>query len=426
MRKTGICLGLLILLLLCAATAVWADDPGHSAGSHEWNFDDGKTYFNEDVSIEKGEVVDGDLGILNGNLALAEGSVVNGDLFILNGDVVSEGQVNGNLAVIKGDLVVAQTGWVTGDVFGLGGTWEIAGHVSGDIAGLLGKTTLRSTAVVGGDLLGDLVQEEGAQIGGQVERIPSLSLPFLSQRRDGEPETPAQRIGRFVGRIVAAIMMILVLLFAGVLIAIIWPRPTQRVAGCIAGLPLRSLGVGLLALLGAAALEVLAVILLALIVVVAAALMATVVLIPVGLALIVLGVLLLAVVPLALAAGMLFGWVALAGWVGQKVLAALKAQKIRPVAAVVVGLLATGWLPAVLWLIEPCCLAWPVVILITSLGLGAVILTRFGTRRGLPTTPPAAPVAADTLPAGSPPPVLPAQGMDQEVGQPDGPPAAQG
>ena len=39
-----------------------------------------------------------------------------------------------------------------------------------------------------------------------------------------------------------------------------------------------------------------------------------------------------------------------------------------------------GWLPALLWSIQSCCLAWPVVILLTSLGLGAVILTRFGTR----------------------------------------------
>jgi hypothetical protein len=87
--------------------------------------------------------------------------------------------------------------------------------------------------------------------------------------------------------------------------------------------------------------------------------------------------------------------------------------------------LATVWLPAVLWLIEPCCLAWPVVILLTSLGLGAVILTRFGTRRCLPTMPPASPAAAHTLPA-EPPPALPADAMDQEVGQPDDPPVVQG
>jgi hypothetical protein len=123
-----------------------------------------------------------------------------------------------------------------------------------------------------------------------------------------------------------------------------------------------------------------------------------------------------------LAVGMVLGWVALAELVGQKLLAALKAQRVTPLAAVVVGLLATVWLPALLWLIEPCCLAWPVVILLTSLGLGAVILTRFGTRHCLPTKPSASPTAVGT-PAAGPLPALSADAMDQEVGQPDGPPA---
>jgi hypothetical protein len=435
MRKRGVLLALLAVLLLWPAAAVWADDPDRSTGGYEWNYDDGKTYFNENVTIKHGEVVDGQLGVFNGNLTLEEGSIVNGDVFVANGKVETAGRVNGNLAVIKGDLMIAQTGWVTGELFGMGGTREIAGHVDGNLSGLFGKTVLRSTAIVGGDVLGgsgDLVVEPGVQIGGQVERIPAPSLPFLQSRSDltpsppaspgGGPETVGQRIGRLVGRVVTAIMLSLVLLVAGALIVTVWPRPTQRVSNCIAHLPLRSLGLGLLTFLIAAALEVLAVILLALIGVVAAALMATVILIPVGLVLIVLGVLLLAVVPLALAVGMLLGWVALAESAGQKVLTALKAQKITPLAAVVVGLLATVWLPAVLWLIEPCCLAWPVVILLTSLGLGAVILTRFGTRHCLPTKPPASPVAADTLPA-EPPPALPADVMDQEAGQPDGPAA---
>ncbi|MBN1136604.1 MAG: polymer-forming cytoskeletal protein [Anaerolineae bacterium] len=435
MRKNAVWLALLALLLLWPVAVVWADDPDSRTVGYKWSFDDGETFFNEDVTIEKGEVVDGDLGVFNGDLALEEGSVVNGEVFVFNGSVQSAGRVNGDLAVIKGDLVVTQAGWVTGDLFGMGGTRDIAGHVDRNLSGLFGKTVLRSTAVVGGDVLGDLVLEPGAQIGGQVERISAPSLPFLEPGADlselnlpslldpsgGAPDTPGERIGRFVGRVLAASMLSLVLLAAGALVVVIWPRPTRRVADCIADLPLRSLGLGLLTFLIAVALEVLAAILLALLGVISAALMATVILIPVGLLLILLGVLLLAVVPLALAVGMLLGWVALAELIGQKVLAALKVQKATPLAAVVVGLLVTVWLPAVLWLIEPCCLAWPVVILLTSVGLGAVILTRFGARQCLPTRPPASPVAVDVLPAESAP-ALPADAMDQEVGQPDSPP----
>ncbi len=433
MRKNLVWLTLLLLLLLWPASAVWADDPDRSTGGYEWNFDDGKTFFGEDVTIKQGEVVDGPLGIFNGTLEMEEGSVVNGEVFVFNGNVQVGGRVNGDLAVIKGDLLIAQTGWVTGELFGMGGTREIAGHVDGNLSGLFGETVLRGTAVVGGDVLGgpgNLVLDPGALVGGQVEEFESFDLPFIKPEIDLPEVTPpplpvvpwdephntvGHRIGGFIGRMVSAMMFSLMLLVVGAIIAVIWPRPTQRVSKCIATLPMRSLGLGLLTFLIAAALEVLAVVLLAVIAVVSVALMATVILIPVGLVLLLLGTLLLAVVPVALAIGMLLGWVALAELVGQKILAALKAQKITPLAAVVVGLLATVWLPALLWSIQSCCLAWPVVILLTSLGLGAAILTRFGTRPCL---------SASRSASTAEPPVLPASEMDQEAGQPDSPAAS--
>ena len=433
MRKNVVWSALLLLLLLWPASAVWADDPDRSTGGYEWNYDDGKTFFNEDVIIKQGEIVDGQLGIFNGTLKMEEGSIVNGEVFVFNGSATVAGRVNGDLAVIRGDLVIAPAGWVAGELFGMGGKREIAGHVDGNLSGLFGETILRSTAVVGGDVLGgpgNLILDPGAQVGGQVEEFDSLDLPFIEPETELPEVTPpplpeipldrphstvGQRVGNFVGRMVLAMVLSLMLLVVGAIIAVIWPRPTQQVSKCIATLPLRSLGLGLLTFLIAAALEVLAIVLLAVLAVVSAALMATVILIPVGLVLLLLGMLLLAVVPVALAVGMLLGWVALADLVGQKILAALKTQKITPLAAVIVGLLATVWLPALLWSIQSCCLAWPVVILLTSLGLGAVILTRFGTRHCLPGSRPASPAE---------PPVLPASEMDQEAGQPDSPSAS--
>ena len=222
-------------------------------------------------------------------------------------------------------------------------------------------------------------------------------------------------MGRLIGRTLGAVLMTLGLLAVGTLVVVIWPRQTRQVADCIGALPLQCLGMGLLTFLIAAGLEVLAALLLAVISVVAAALMATVILIPVGLLLILLGGLLLVVVPLVLAAAMLFGWVALADLVGQKVLKALKVQNVTPLGAIVVGLLATIWLPVLLWLVQSCCLAWPVMILLTSFGLGAVILTRFGTRPCQSTR--------TNLAAPSPSQPVPVEEMDQEAGQPDGPPA---
>ena len=94
----------------------------------------------------------------------------------------------------------------------------------------------------------------------------------------------------------------------------------------------------------------------------------------------------------------------------------LKVADVKPLGATLVGLLITVVLAAVLWIAKPVCCAWPFVILLSSLGLGAVVQTRFG-REGCraQNATPAPPAAAD---------VLPAEAMDDEAGQPDLPPDA--
>jgi hypothetical protein len=73
--------------------------------------------------------------------------------------------------------------------------------------------------------------------------------------------------------------------------------------------------------------------------------------------------------------------------------------------------LVTVPLAAVLWILEPVCCGWLFVMLLTSIGLGAVMHTRFG-RVDCQRTRPAAPAPGE---------VLPPEAMDEEVGQPDGP-----
>jgi hypothetical protein len=143
------------------------------------------------------------------------------------------------------------------------------------------------------------------------------------------------------------------------------------------------------------------------VILIGAVMIGTVILIPVGLLLILLSVLLLLPVPLAMIGGVVLGWVALAELIGQKVLRALKARDVRPMGAVLVGLLITVPLAAILWVAEPLCCAWPFVILLTSLGLGAVFHTRFG-KQGCRSTK-------------TGPDALPMEAMDEEAGLPDGP-----
>jgi hypothetical protein len=209
----------------------------------------------------------------------------------------------------------------------------------------------------------------------------------------------------------------LVFIALAVLIVFAWPRAAERVADCIAVMPMQSFGLGLLTFLIAAGLEALAAVLMIVVIMVATALIATVILIPIGLLLILLSVLLLLPVPLALAAAMMLGWVGLAEFIGEKALRALKVADVKPLSRVLVGMLITVPLAALLWVIQPVCCAWPFVILLISIGLGAVVHTRFGREncRALRSAaaPQVPPVEEETLPA---------EAMDEEVGQPDGPP----
>jgi cytoskeletal protein CcmA (bactofilin family) len=443
-KKKGLWLGLLLtLLLLWPTSVVLADDV-------DLCYDDGQIFVDEDVSLEPGETFDGDLGVFDGDLTVPQGSVVTGDVFVTNGDVDIAGRVEGDLAVISGDLNLTDSGRIEGDAFVMSGEQEIAGRVGGDLAVMFGHIELRSTAVVEGDIVvlsGSLERESGAKVLGEemaeiplprffdlpeepmrpekpempeMPRMPEMpEMPEMPVRPEVPPIPPmverarqptfGQQVGRFVGRVMTAGFLSLLFIAVGVLIVFIWPKYTRRVSDCIAAMSVQSFALGLLTFLMALVLEALAVVLMIIIIMVAAALISTIILIPIGLLLILLSVLVLLPVPVLLAAAMVFGWVSLAELVGQKVIRLLNAGYVRPLGATVVGLLVTVPLAATLWIVKPLCCAWPFIILFTSVGLGAVFHTRFGREACQQAKPPAEVEA------------LPADAMDEESGQPDGP-----
>jgi cytoskeletal protein CcmA (bactofilin family) len=425
-RKKGLWLGVLVLLLIWPVSVAMADAPGLT-------FDGGRIFVDEDVSLESGETFDGDLGVFDGDLTVPQGSVVSGDVFVTNGDVEIGGRIDGSVAVISGDLSLARTGQVRSDVFVLSGDQEIAGRVGGDLSSMFGDIALFSTSVVEGDLLvmqGSLERESGAQVlGEEMSEFPLLNIPLIPERPSApespsvpeRPSTPSvppirpqretlgQQVGRFFGRSLTAGFLSLLFIAVGLLVVFVWPRATHRVSECIATMPVLSFGLGLLTFLIAAVLEALAMVLMILIILVAAALLSTVILIPIGLLLIVLSFLVLLPVPLALVGGMVLGWVALAEVVGRQVLKLLRGGAVKSLGATLVGLLVTVPLAAILWIVKPVCCAWPFIILLTSMGLGAVIHTRFGRQSCRNARPPAEPE------------LLPAEAMEDEAGLPDGP-----
>ncbi|MBN1658975.1 MAG: polymer-forming cytoskeletal protein [Anaerolineae bacterium] len=422
----------LSLLLLWPTTAM-ADGLALQAGGPSIQIDDGQIFVDEDVTLEAGETFRGDLGVFDGDLTIPAEAVVSGDVFVVGGDIDLDGLVKGNLAVIDGELTMSSLGQVQGDVFVAGGSQEIGGRVAGDLSSLFGDVELLESAFVQGDLTimsGTLERHAGARVGGEeMTDVDLPALPFLPEDLVPEitpptppdlppvPEIPVPvqphvpaRSGSglidLVGRLVGAAMTSLLLIGLGLLMAFVWPRPVRRAADCIRLMPWQSLGLGLLTFMIAAGLEVLAVVLMVVIVMIAAALISTVILIPIGLLMLLLSGLILLPVPLVLMAAMAFGWVALAEVVGRWVGRVLRAGTLRPVGAVLVGLLVTVPLAALLTVARPVCCGWPFVVLLTSVGVGAVIHTRFGKQ------------VCDKVaaPAAGP---LPPEAMDEEAGAPD-------
>jgi uncharacterized membrane protein (DUF106 family) len=75
------------------------------------------------------------------------------------------------------------------------------------------------------------------------------------------------------------------------------------------------------------------------------------------------------------------GWIAISVIIGDRLLNALKAKNIVPILAMIVGVVA-------LWLVTSVpFVGWIVWLFVATLAVGAVVLTRFGTRPYPPTTP---------------------------------------
>ena len=301
---------------------------------------------------------------------LADGRVVIGGTYSLeSGQVLS-----GDLVIIGGAGTLHADSLVEGDVALIGGLIDAAGEVNGDIFALGGVVTLGPESVLHGDLItmGAAVDRaEGARVEGQVTvesmqdgfdlSIPRIILPQLSTRVDA----PSIRWGQSIFNPFFAIgwSILKALLMAGlaVLVVMFWPERTARVARTVIAQPVAAGGLGLLAaFFGVTLIVVLAI---------------TICLSPVS----VIGALILG-------AALILGWVALGLEVGRRLALAFKREWSDATQAGLGTLLlsfvvyAVGLVPclgplfgAVLWMI----------------GLGAVLLTRFGGQEWLSATPPA-------------------------------------
>jgi cytoskeletal protein CcmA (bactofilin family) len=275
--------------------------------------------------------------IFGGNFTLESGETLDGTLVVFGGNVALEAE-----------------SLVTEDVVVMGGNLEVAGTVEGNVVGLGGLISLSETAVVEGDVTAigsQLDQAAGARIDGSVISDLGSQLTFPVP---GRVYVPRFDVG-FSPVFSFAAFALKVLLWAAlaVLVVLFLPEQTQRISRVAVQQPVISGGMGLLTAV------VLPVLLLALAI--------TILMIPVS----------LVVAAVAVLAWM-YGLIALGLEVGSR-LAQLFKQEWAPAVSAGVGTFALILVLDGLREVAPCA-GWVFPALAVIVGLGAILLTRFGTQ----------------------------------------------
>ncbi len=325
----GILMGVaLITVTAFSASTVRAEDPAilpTDAGivGEDWRLPEGATY-------------EGDVAVLGGNAYVEKGGGLYGDLGVGGGNGVSRGKGNGEVRVIGGNLEVRGNGAIHGDV------------------GVTGGRILRDpTAVITGH-----TEETG--VFNAPELLPPSFWKSLSHLGDtravvsvpppGSPEWVIYYLWRLITGVLGVLLTALVFGAIAAIIESVWPQPTTNVVHTLIHAPVANFLIGLSVLIAVLIISVLLII--------------TLCLSPFG-----------ALLLLGLLAAWLLGWTAMGRIVGRRVWNALNLKNDVTVLPTAVGAFLLALLAGI-----PC-IGHLFGLIIGSIGLGAVVLSSFGTQR---------------------------------------------
>ena len=310
-------------------------------------------------------------------------------------------RLRGDLVVFGGNAKLETDTRVDGSIVVIGGEADIASRVSGDMVIVGGGVRLRSSAEVDGQLVrvgGTLQKDEGAIIhGGESGGANIPPIPPIPTRPPVEywPQSGVNAFLNLVAHVVYSLGMTVVLALLAMFVVALWREPLERVSQTIVNAPAASWGVGVLTVLAFV------------VVLPAFAVLSAILIIACGLGLLGFGV--IAAASVALVIGWLMGWIALGQLVGQRLLDTLGYHHPTLAASAAVGTAAL----TLFWLgLAPLCgMGWLIFAVLSPLGLGAVVLTRFGSQdyRSSNGTHPASwsPAPAPVVPAAPVAPVAP-------------------
>ena len=282
---------------------------------------------------------------------LPDRAVTGGAVVVRSGEHVGDVTATGAITVERG-------AWVQGDVTSQGGDIDIAGHVSGSVTSLTGNIRLGESADIGGPVVapfGEVARTAGAQVQGQVFGANGTAPAVLPV-----PAAPAEDRGLgvlgFLLSVLTAVVLTVLTLALGSLAIAVWPRQIARMEATLEQGLLASAVVGLLTA-----------VLLPFVAVLAALVLVVTIVGP--------------VIVFFIAGGAWFvGLVTVGLWIGERLAHTVPAGR-WPRSALGRGLAGLGLILAVTALpgtVMPW-LGWPLAYLLGCLGLGAMVLSRFGT-----------------------------------------------
>ena len=344
--------------------------------------------YNDDLDVKSGQVIEGDVNVYSGDV-----------------NVARDGRIQGNLNVYSGDVQIEEGGSVDGNVTAWSGDLQVDGRVDGSVSAMAGDIEVGNNAFVGGDIsamAGHIKQRAGAEVGGNILRGPTLQLPappalgllpWLRAPQAPDAPIPPERDGffgrslGFIGRTLAALLLLGLFVAGAAAIAALRPGWTQDVQGVLGRQAALSFATGLIA----------NVLMLAVI----GFLFITICLRPPG---------------LLLAVGMLAfnvaGMAAVGAEIGSRLSERMSGQW-TPTARTALGVVVPGAIIAFLWAIGGCFGFFGSMgaLLLGSFGVGAILVKALNLGTQAPTS------APETAPGGGP-----GRASEADVAQP--PPAA--
>jgi cytoskeletal protein CcmA (bactofilin family) len=237
-------LRLVLVLVLIVATAGVGSAQSTQAGGNVVVEEDETV---GDLRAAGGQVlirgtVDGDLRSYGGTVVVAESGVVTGDLQASAGSVTVHGTVQGDVEAAAGSVVISPSGVVGEDVAAAAGDLVVGGTVEGDVTAAVQRLELASTASITGSVQyssdAEFAREEGATVGKSVSAVDNLSV----DAGFGEDAGP-------IGLLLSAYGVIVTLLLGAVLL-VAFPEFTDTVVAEVREDTLKSGGIGLGGLIG--------------------------------------------------------------------------------------------------------------------------------------------------------------------------------